>query len=384
MKIVYKYILRTFLAKFIPSFVIIFFIFIMQAFWLYFDELAGKGLGMFTIFKFLLYFSPQVMLNVVPLSILLGGIMSYGSLSERSEFTAIKSMGISLVQSMKALTVPILILAIGTFVFANTALPYGNFKFSNLRNNIKKKMPSIAISEGVFNDFKPAGINIYVKKKYGDNNNKLEGVLIHQKVNGIPDKVITAKRGLFMSDDDNQLIQLVLFDGIFYEDLTRQQKSTKDKAQHPAMKSKFKKHIINIDVSDINKVNLDDTSVKDAYHMLNIVDLQKEIDTIKKERIHNFDAFSNEFLKRNNVKNISKNDLAAAANYSDINALVNDSLLLEHNKYYSLINRAMNKADALMMFSKRKKDYFYRQARRRGLTNIDQLWDEYKKKLLSM
>jgi len=361
LKIVYKYILRIFLRKFIPSFIIIYFIFILQAFWLYFDELAGKGLDLTTIFKFLLYFSPSVMLNVVPLSILLGGIMSYGSLSEQSEFTAMKSMGISLLQSMKAIALPIILLAVGTFIFANTALPYGNYKFSNLRRNIKKKMPSIAISEGVFNDFKPAGINIYVKKKYGENKNKLEEVLIHQKVNGIPDKVITAKNGIFKSDTDNQLIQLVLYDGYFYEDLTRQQKNVEDKKRSPAMISKFKEHIINIDISDLNKVNLDDNSVKNAYHMLNVIDLQKEIDTLNKKTKHNFVAFSDELLKRNVIKKIEQDSIKSVKDYEDVYAILADSTLVKKSEFHALFSRAVNKADALMMFSKRKKDYFYRQ-----------------------
>jgi lipopolysaccharide export system permease protein len=328
---------------------------------LYFDELAGKGLDLVTIFKFLLYFSPSVMLNVVPLSILLGGIMSYGSLSEQSEFTAMKSMGISLVQSMKAIALPIILLAVGTFIFANTALPYGNYKFSNLRRNIKKKMPSIAISEGVFNDFKMAGINIYVKKKYGENKNKLEEVLIHQKVNGIPDKVITAKSGIFKSDTDNQLIQLVLYDGYFYEDLTRQQKNVEDKKRSPAMMSKFKEHVINIDISDLNKVNLDDNSVKNAYHMLNVVDLQKEIDTINKKTKHNFTAFSDEFLKRNVIKKINQDSVVSVKNFKDVYAVLADSTLIKNAEFHGLLSRAVNKADALMMFSKRKEEYFYRQ-----------------------
>jgi len=349
------------LKKFIPSFIIIYFIFILQAFWLYFDELAGKGLSLGTIAKFLMYFSPSVMLNVVPLSILLGGIMSYGSLSEQSEFTAMKSMGISLVQSMKALAFPIVLLAVGTFIFANTALPYGQFKFNNLRNNIKRKMPSIAISEGVFNDFKMAGINIYVKKKYGENNNKLEKVLIHQKVNGIPDKVITAKSGVFKSDDKNQLIQLELHDGYFYEDLTRQQKNVQDKERNPAMVSKFKEHIINIDISDLNKVDLDKETTKDARDMLNVLDLQKEVDTLDQKIAHSYASFSDEFLKRNLIKKIPDTIKVSLHSYDDIYAVVKDTVLLKSKDLHGIYSRAVNKADALMMFAKRKEDYFNRQ-----------------------
>ena len=363
MKIVYKYILINFFKKFISSFIIIYFILVLQSFWLYFDELAGKGLSLLTIFKFLMYISPYVVLNAVPLSILLGGIMSFGSMSEKSEFTAMKSMGISLKDMMKALAPTILILAIGIFLFANTALPYGNYKFSNLRHNIKKKMPSVAISEGIFNDFKPAGINIHVKKKYGDNNNRLKDVIIHQKVNGVPDKVIIAKKGLFKSDTHNQLIQLILFDGAFYEDLTRQQKKASDRKKFPAMKTAFKKHVINIDVSSINKVDMDETSISSAHHMLNIIDLKKEIDTLKQKSKHEKKKLTEEILRRNTIKNIKTSHKKGI--YKDVYAIISDTTLIPKKNLAGFYSRAVQKAEILKQFSERKtKDFNNQQVRR--------------------
>jgi len=348
LKIVYKYILINFFKKFIPSFIIIYFIFVLQTFWLYFDELAGKG--------FLLYISPFVVLNAIPLSILLGGIMSFGSMSEKSEFTAMKGMGISLKEMMKALAPTILILAIGAFVFANTALPYGNFKFSNLRRNIKRKMPAVAISEGIFNDFKLAGINIHVKKKYGKNNNRLKDVIIHQKVNGVPDKVIIAKNGLFRSDTHNQLIQLILYDGAFYEDLTRQQKKASDRKKYPAMKTAFKKHIINIDISDINKVNMDETSISSAHHMLNVIDLKKEIDTLKRRKLNVKKSFTEEILRRNSIKNIKPD--VELSRYKDVYEIVNDTSVIPKDRLAGFYSRAVQKAEILKQFAERKNKYF--------------------------
>lgn len=337
----------------------------IQLFWLYFDELAGKGLGGLTILKFLMYLSPSVILNDIPLAILLGGIMSFGSLSEKSEFTAMKSMGISLVTMMKTLSVFVIILAIGSFIFANTALPYGNFKFSNLRRNIHKKMPSIAISEGVFNDFKPAGINIYVKEKYGENNNKLKEVVIHQKVNGIPDKVIIAKRGLFLSDPKNQLIQLILYDGAFYEDLTRQQKNVNDRKKHPAMKSAFKEHIINIDVSAINKVDLSKETISSAYSMLNVIDLKKQIDTIAQKTLRRKKDFSSEILKRLNVQNIDNQHNNDKLDHTFDTSLSNNNKPTIKKAFktnlHDIYTRAVTKADGLLMLAKRKQKYFENQ-----------------------
>jgi len=358
LKIVYRYILTNFLKKFIPSFVIIYFIFVLQTFWLYFDELAGKGLDIWTIFKFLMYISPFVVLNAIPLSILLGGIMSFGSMSEKSEFTAIKSMGISLKSMMQSMSIFVILMAVGSFIFANTALPYGNYKFSNLRRNIKRKMPAVAISEGIFNDFKPAGINIHVKKKYGENNNRLKEVIIHQKVNGVPDKLIIAKSGLFRSDPENQLIQLILYDGYFYEDLTRQQKRAADRKKYPATKSTFKEHIINIDVSSLNNVDLDKTSISSAYHMLNVLDLRKEIDTLKTKTQKFKQEFSLEILRRNRIDRLDSKQISG---YHDVYEILKDTSVVSKKDLSGIYSRAAQKANTLKMFAERKAKYFANQ-----------------------
>ncbi len=278
-------------------------------------------------------------------------------MSEKSEFTAMKSMGISLKEMMKSMGIFIVLMAIGSFIFANTALPYGNYKFSNLRRNIKKKMPSVAITEGIFNDFKPAGINIHVKKKYGENNNRLKDIIIHQKVNGVPDKVIIAKNGLFKSDPENQIIQLILYDGSFYEDLTRQQKKASDRKKNPASKSRFNEHIINIDISGLNNVDLDKTSITSAHHMLNVIDLQKEIDSLRIKNIKTKDQFSLEILRRNKINDIKKTDsLEQPQKYTDVYQVLKDTNVVK-NRLISLYNRASQKADALKKLAQRKKDY---------------------------
>ena len=353
MKVIDKYILTSFLKKFIPAFIIIFFIFIIQTFWLYFDELAGKGLGAGVIFKFFLYYSPLILLNVIPLAILLAGIMSYGNLSERSEFTAIKSMGISLIRSFKYTFVFILILAALSFIFANTLVPYGNYKFSQLRRKISIKKPSVAIKQGVFTDLKD--FNIYVREKYGPDKNKLKEIVIHQKVHGVPDKTIIAKTGLLRSIPSNQSIQLILNNGYFYHDLTREQKKAKDRKQFPAMKTGFKKHIINIDVSDLNNVDFNSTS-SSAARKMNFIDLKKYIDTVNTQITENRQNLSKEILLRTQIKEIEPKKIFSQP--QNIHQFLQDSLLIDTQELHDIYSRAVNKSDALILFAKRKVNYF--------------------------
>ena len=74
LKIIDQYILKLYLTRLVSVFLICMLIFIIQAFWLYIDELAGKGLDFFTIFRFLIYYSPKLVPLVLPLSVLLPAI----------------------------------------------------------------------------------------------------------------------------------------------------------------------------------------------------------------------------------------------------------------------------------------------------------------------
>jgi lipopolysaccharide export system permease protein len=155
------------------------FIFLLQSVWVYISELAGKDLEIDVILKFLLYVSPRLIVLVLPLTVLLVSIMVFGNFSENYEFAAMKSTGISLGRAMKSLSIFIVFLGIVSFFFANNVIPLAEVNFFNLRRNIAKVKPAMAIAEGQFNQLED--INIKVAKKSGDNGQFLEDVIIHQK-----------------------------------------------------------------------------------------------------------------------------------------------------------------------------------------------------------
>jgi len=139
------------------------FIFVLQGLWLYISELAGKDLDISVTAKFILYYMPRLIPLVVPLTILLTSIMVFGNFAENYEFAAMKSTGISLQRAMRSLSVFIVILGVACFFFANNVIPWGEYHFYNLRKNIAKVKPALAIAEGQFNEI--GNINIKVDKK---------------------------------------------------------------------------------------------------------------------------------------------------------------------------------------------------------------------------
>jgi lipopolysaccharide export system permease protein len=289
-KILDKYLLKTFLTTFTTVFVILFFIFILQTVWLFISELAGKDLDLLMIIKFLAFSMPRIVPLVLPLSILLSSIMTFGNLAENYEFAAMKSSGISLQRAMRSLTVFISLLSIVAFLFANNVIPYAEYKFINFRKNIAQVKPALAIAEGQFNDV--GFYNIKVNKKSGEQGNILTGVTIHKKSNiGDGSKtVIKAKDGELISSEQSSILQLVLNDGYYYEDIVP--KKYEDRSKMPFAKSSFKKHIINIDLSELNKTDVTDESVANTNTMLNVNELKYTLDSLNKNIKNDIISFS--------------------------------------------------------------------------------------------
>ena len=222
---------------------------------------------------------PRIVPLVLPLSILLSSIMTFGNLAENYEFAAMKSSGISLQRAMRSLTVFILLLSIVAFFFANNVIPFAEYKFINFRKNIAQLKPALAIAEGQFNDV--GFYNIKVNKKSGPEGNTLTGITIHKKSqNGDGNKtVIKAKNGELISSEKSSILQLVLNEGYYYEDITP--KNYVDREKMPFAKSSFKKQIINIDLSELNKVDVNQESVANTNTMLNVNELNYTIDSLK-------------------------------------------------------------------------------------------------------
>ena len=277
MKILDKYILKTFLTTFLSVFVILFFIFVLQVVWLFINELAGKDLDLGSIFKFLLYKIPSVVPLVLPLSVLLASIMTFGDLSENYEFAAMKSAGISLRRSIKSLVIFIIILSISAFFFSNNIIPIAEYKFTNFRRNIAQVKPAMIVAEGQFSAI--GNYSIKVDKKYGENGKFLKGITIHKKSN-LGDgntTVIKARDGELLSSEASNNLQLILLNGTQYEDIIP--KDYKERDKQPFSKSVFKKYIVNMDLSKLGASDAENQQDISTSKMLTLSELGFTLDS---------------------------------------------------------------------------------------------------------
>ncbi len=299
MKILDKYLLKTFLITFTTVFVILFFIFILQTVWLFISELAGKGLDVIMILKFLLFAMPRLIPLVLPLSVLLASIMTFGSLSENYEFAAMKSSGISFQRSLRSTTGFIILLSIISFFFANNVIPYAEYKFINFRRNIAQVKPAMAIAEGQFSEV--GNYTIKVDKKSGDKGNYLTGVTIHKKLdNGEGSTtVIKAEKGELVSSETSNTLKLVLTNGNYYEDIIPKDYGERNKI--PFAKGTFKRDVINIDLSKLNQSSMASVDISNNTTMLNIHELRFTLDSLNKNYKKDLISYTDNIYLRTSV-----------------------------------------------------------------------------------
>ena len=214
--------LQTFLPQFLMTFLICLFIVMMQFLWRYVDELIGKGLSMEVLAQFFWYMGLMLVPQALPLAILLSSLITFGNLGESSELTAIKSAGISLMQTFRSLIIISIIISLASFHFQNDIGPKANIKMAQLLLSMKQKSPEVEIPEGIFYDGIP-NCNLFVQEK-DMKTGKLYGIMIYRMTGSYDDQaIILADSGMLQSTAEKKHILITLWSGEWFENMPSQQ-----------------------------------------------------------------------------------------------------------------------------------------------------------------
>jgi lipopolysaccharide export system permease protein len=269
-------ILRSFIGPFIVTFFVSLFVLVMQFFWLYMDELIGKGIGAWPIFQLLVFMSTTLVPLALPLSILLASIMTFGNMGENFELVAIKSSGISLLRFMQPLFIFMILVAGIAFLFSNNIIPVANLKAYSLLYDIRNAKPTLNLHPDQFNyDIQGFAIRIGSKDQDG---NTIHDVLIYDHSDMVGNnKVIIAKEGQIIATPDKRAMIFRLRDGWRYQEgYTRGLPDFTQTRMHFAKWDKI------FDLSGNKFSRTDQNMFKSNYQMMDIGQLTEQMDTIKK------------------------------------------------------------------------------------------------------
>lgn len=272
-------IIKSFIGPFIVTFFVTLFVLVMQFFWLYMDELLGKGLGAWMILQLLFYMSTTLVPLALPLGIVLASIMTFGNLGENFELVAIKSAGISLLRFMRPLFFFIVLISGLAFLFNNNVIPYANLRALSLLYDLRNSKPAFNIKAGQFND-DIENYSIRVGEKDPDGKT-IRNVIIYDHTSGLGnDKVTIAKEGEMLASEDKTFMIFRLKDGWRYEEYA--DKNGVEKYEQIRMHFKQWDKVFDLSSFKVQRTNQD--LFKNAYQMMNVSQLSDEIDSMERYR----------------------------------------------------------------------------------------------------
>lgn len=267
-------VVKAFIGPFIGTLFIAIFILTLQYFWLYIDDMVGKGLNFITLLKLIGFVFLHVLPLALPISMLLSSIITFGNLGETFEIVAIKAAGISLLRFMRPLFIVTIGITITAFIFLNYFIPYAELKLETLKHDIILKQPAFDIKEGVFYR-KLNGYTIRVGKKEQDS--IIKNVIIFEANNQLQDNFITAESGIMRVKKNSHYLTFVLKNGWRY-----QEKGTRGMPETDFIRMGFTEYTKLLDMSSLQMGNTNESVFEKNAKMLSVRQIDKILDSIAK------------------------------------------------------------------------------------------------------
>ena len=291
------------------------FMLILQFFWVYIDDLMGKGLSVWVILELLMYVSAGIIPMALPLAILLSSLMTFGNLAEHNELTALKASGFSLLRIMRPLIIIVLLIAAATFFFANYVIPAANLKWHTLIYDIQNKKIATILTPGVYSKH----FEGYAIKIDSLNGNQCLGVTIHDYTQPTQLRTVRAKEANVYKSVNGRFVFLNLKNGHILEELDLQNpmylpnNSISNPSDRPSRVSTFDQGVYKLDLEGLDLNRSKEDLFTDKYEMLNVFQIDAAIDSIEVKKTRLLDNF----VKQSALGFLSLNQHIQKANNND-------------------------------------------------------------------
>lgn len=142
-------------------------------------DIVRNKISLAKVFTYLFFLTPKLVYETLPISVLVGVLVTFGVLTKHNEVTAFKACGISL----HRLAIPILVISCllsgGLFAFDHYYVPEANRRQDALRNEIKGRAVQTYLSperKWIFGK----GPRIYYYKFFDQAENVMGGVIVYE------------------------------------------------------------------------------------------------------------------------------------------------------------------------------------------------------------
>lgn len=216
MRLLHREVLKEFLPLFVFAILVLAFVLLMDRLFLLADLLVRKGVPVGVVGEIAFFSLPFVISISAPLGGLIGGVVTFGRMSQDNEVAVVRAAGVPAwrlfvpVLFLGALLVPVMVF------FNGFVVPETQHRVRNLLTDIARKKPALRIQERIFMDDFP-GYMVYIGSM-DERRSTVTNVVIFERTRGNRTPAfITAPKGKISYTSDDRYLILNLYDGEIHE-----------------------------------------------------------------------------------------------------------------------------------------------------------------------
>jgi LPS export ABC transporter permease LptG len=212
MRILKWYVLKEFIPPYLGSMAFFSMLLLLERV-LSFIRLVAAGYASIIDLLVLVFFSfPPTFALTMPMSTIMGALVSVSRLSHDSEITAMRASGIRMSSIFLSLYVAGVLIGGASYYLTDRLVPLGNLKFRTLYQKITIAQPTVQVDEHSVSRL--TGDVMLMVNEVDEKTGDLIDVTIFEAEKGAYEKTITAGKGRFLTKDtDAPYIQLRLLNG---------------------------------------------------------------------------------------------------------------------------------------------------------------------------
>ncbi len=138
-KVLDLYVSRGFFVYFLWSLLVCGSLFIILTLFDLLDDIIRNRIPVTDVIDYFIFLTPQILMLVVPMSVLLAILVNFGILEKHSEVTALKAGGWSLYRIAMPVFLIAAVLCVNMYFMQDYVLPYANIRQDSIRNVIKNR-----------------------------------------------------------------------------------------------------------------------------------------------------------------------------------------------------------------------------------------------------
>lgn len=215
MPVLDRYIVRELISPFCFGGALFTFFLVIDRLYHLTDLVITKGVPLHLVMQLLAFMLPSFLAHTLPMALLVAVLLAGGRLAGDLEIIAFNAAGISTLRLFRPVAAAAVVVMAGTAVLTLVVNPLANQEFQRQLFKILQTRATSGLTERVFNPMF-GDVIIYVDD-VSASQVALRGLLVSDERDSKISRIITAREGRLLTDEENRRITLRLIDGAVSE-----------------------------------------------------------------------------------------------------------------------------------------------------------------------